>query len=65
MACLVILKVMSTVYNSVILANISIKEDIVSIKFLQLLIVLEIHVQIVQQCVLHVKDLNRIANSVK
>jgi hypothetical protein len=65
MACLVILKVMSTVYNSVILANISIKEDIVSIKFLQLLIVLEIHVQIVQQCVLHVKGLSRIANSVK
>ena len=65
MACLVILKVMSTVYNSVILANISIKVDIVSMMFLQLLIVLEIHVQIVQQCVLHVKDLSRIANSVK
>ena len=39
MACHVILKMMSTVYNSVIQTNISIKEDIVSIMFLQLLIV--------------------------
>ena len=65
MAYLVTLKMMSIVYNSVILANISIEEDIVSMMFLQLLIVLEIHVQIVQQCVLHVKDLSQIANSVK
>ena len=65
MAYLVTLKMMSIVYNSVILANISIEEDIVSMMFLQLLIVLEIHVQIVQQCALHVKDLSRIANRVK